>query len=215
MASLLRRQEGSDEEEDVESRRALRKFGAVRRMHREHERHPDRVLYDFDEEVIRLLGVAPGGSWTYRDYTAKLNFGYMRGLGRCHAYAGDILSVLKQNRPVDATVLVVQLMKALHQALLDGGDWSTATLYLPTPDPFSKKDFGGNESEAEAIASYRRARVDLLKAEKALGASSFADPAPTSGPPGPTPKKKALGKAKAKSRGGAGGAGAGAGGATE
>ena len=76
--------------------------------------------------------------------------------------------MLKDDRPQEVAVLLVQLMKAVRQVYLDAGDWRTACLYTPTPDLFARRDFGGSEREAETIASYRRPRADLHRMEEHL-----------------------------------------------
>ena len=181
-------------------------------MHSLLAREPARVLRDFDSEIVGDLGVPPGGNWSYRDLTRSIGFGHMKGMARTHGYVGDVLTVLKDNRPQEAAVLLVQLMKAVHQVYLDRGDWSNAVLYMPTPDLYARRDFGGSEREAETISAYRRARADLHRLEEQLMAGAPAEePLLSTGPfsagasshaPYPkvkaTPKPKPKGKPKAK-----------------
>ena len=129
-------------------------------------KHPGRLLRRFDQSICDDLGVTPGQVWSYQDYTRKIGFHKMRGMYRMHAVLGHVLKALKNDQKGDATVLVVQMMKALHQVYLDGGDWRSAVLYLPVPDPLARKEFGGAEEEIEVIATYWKAMVELQKAHQ-------------------------------------------------
>ena len=182
-------------DETDEGSRRLRQFGAVRQLHAGLVRDPERVLLDFDRTIMAELGVPLGGAWTYRDWIRRIGFGHMRGMARVHAYVGDVLTALKADRPEEATVLCVQLLKAIHQVHLDQGDWRTAVLYLPTADLYGRRDFGGSEREAEAIASYRRSLAELRRMEQQLGTSAEG---PTEDPVTGAPKAKGKPNAKGK-----------------
>ena len=93
----------------------------------------------------------------------------MRSLFRIHSILGDVLGAIGDKKVGKATVILVQLMKALHQVSLDGGDWRTGALMIPTPDPCGRVDFGGAEAEIEVIAAYKKAHFELQKAQRNLG----------------------------------------------
>ena len=206
LARAPRDRPDSESDEEESGSRRLRHFGAVRRLHRDQARDPDRVLRAFDEEIMRDLGVPPGGAWSYRDWTRRIGFGHMKGLARSHAYVGDALQLVKDGRPDQAALVMIQHMKALHQAFLDEGSWETAALHVSTPDFFRRRAYGGTEREAEVLAQYRRSVADLQRLEQTVAAGSPANPpgSSSSGPPpaaetaGPKAKSKAKAKAKGK-----------------
>jgi hypothetical protein len=185
-----------------------RKFGAVRQMRERHLKDPMKLLASFDREIMDELGVEVGGHWTYRDWSRRIGFGHMKGLNRCHAHFGDVLAALKKNDKGMAIVVCVQAMKCLHQVLLDQGDWRTGVLYMPTPDPLSRKVFGGLEEEAETIATYRKALADLKKSETAAGFPSSNRTSQNEDPEGgKETNRKFNKKAKGGNGGGTGGDG--------
>ena len=59
------------------------------------------------------------------------------------------------------------MLKVLHQAVLDGGNWSLASSLLPWEDPLGRDVFGGDEDElADAAAwtkSVRELQTQVLK----------------------------------------------------
>ena len=57
-------------------------------------------------------------------------------------------------------------MKAIHQVVIDGGGWDTASLLLPCADPVTKVEFGGTQAELETAAAYREALKKLEVKQK-------------------------------------------------
>ena len=62
-------------------------------------------------------------------------FGKMVGLWRVHYGFSEVLELLEQKRTEDAAATVVQFLQGLHQAALDGCNWSLAASLLPWEDP--------------------------------------------------------------------------------
>ena len=62
---------------------------------------------------------------------------------------------------IKGLALLVQLLKAIHQACLDNGRWHNAALMMPVEDPLQKPIFGGDLQELDGIASYRKAVEEL------------------------------------------------------
>ena len=60
--------------------------------------------------------------------------------------------------------MVCQLVKAVHQAALDGGRWSVARHLAATEDPLQAAEHGGQPAEMEAISVYTKAMADLRTA---------------------------------------------------
>ena len=71
---------------------------------------------------------------------------------------------------------------------------------MPTPDLFSRKDFGGNEREAEVIANYRRSHTELRKIESQSQTAPKEDDSGAASGGGRRTGKKADPKGKAKAK---------------
>jgi len=61
---------------------------------------------------------------------------------------------------------LVQLLRAVHQASLDQGEWKTAWMLTHLPDPVERPRFGGEPQDLEVIASYVKAMSDLERKSK-------------------------------------------------
>ena len=85
----------------------------------------------------------------------------MRDLWRCHYLGSEILQLHDQGEHEQVAALVVQRLKALHQAALDRGAWDNALVLVPGPDPLGRPNFGGDEGELAAIHRYRRSLCEL------------------------------------------------------
>ena len=90
-------------------------------------------------------------------------------------------------------VVLIQVLKAIHQATVDGGDWRTAALLVPLPDPCGRAEYGASMEELELVAAYRKSIYELGKAQKfgdgqrredAEGEETGAKGAPKGGAPG-------------------------------
>ena len=147
----------------------MRKFRGLRKLRRWMFKHPRQVLRDYDRACAHLLGATSRTPWTYRDVARKISWGKLRSLFRIDSILGDILGAIADKKVGRATVILVQLKKALHQVSLDGGDWRTGALMIPTPDPCGRVDFGGAEAEIEVIAAYKKAHFELQKAQRGAG----------------------------------------------
>ena len=53
------------------------------------------------------------------------------------------------------------VLESIHQMVIDGGGWDTASLLLPRADPVTKVEFGGTQAELEMAAAYREALEKL------------------------------------------------------
>ena len=107
------------------------------------------------------------GRWGYRDHSRKIGFGRMRGLFRIHSYLGDVLTLLERRKYDEATMMVVQVLKSIYQCYQDNGDWRTAVLLVPVPDPSGRPDMGASPAELEICAGYRKNMFELDKATRA------------------------------------------------
>ena len=57
--------------------------------------------------------------------------------------------------------MVVQGLKATHQAAIDNGSWDNAWLLTTLPDPLRRERFGGEEEELEIVGQYQKALKEV------------------------------------------------------
>lgn len=152
--------------------RALRDFRAG---HRRMKKHPVKHIRKYIKEVEGVLGVAGSAPYRLSDYTRRLNWGKQRSLLRTHFALSEILQVLMKGKTERAALMVVQLLRALHQVSLDQGSWQAVLSHV---DPLEKPKFGGEPDQLERIASYLKAMGDL---EKRSQSAVREDPAPPKG----------------------------------
>ena len=163
--------ESSDGGSDEENKNAA--FTGILSMRRRLKKKPKKVLRRFRSKVKDELGIMNEQMvWSYRDY-AKLHrntFGKMKGLWRMLHLLCETLELLDPEAatyaPEEGTALVAQSIKALIQVGLDGGDWTSASLLLPCPNPSGRTEFGGEESEMAAVHKYRKALKELKASGK-------------------------------------------------
>ena len=98
----------------------------------------------------------------------------------------------------------MQLLRAVHQTVLDKGSWDTASLLLPTQDPCHRELFGATQGELETIIAYQDALKKVKKGVPVLGEHEDEqhDPAASSATGG---GGKSKGKDKKKGQPGGGG----------
>ena len=94
----------------------------------------------------------------------------MTGLWRVHYALSKMLSLaeLRQGELLAGTIM--QTLKAVHQAAIDGGSWSNAILLLPWQAPLARELWAGEDLEMATATTYSRAILDLqLKTQSADG----------------------------------------------
>ena len=197
----------SNSSSDEPDSRLMRKFKGVSRMHKDILSHPLRTLKEYDEAVMSEIGADPSRPWKYRDHNAKQVWGRNRGLQRLHAYVGDALALTKTGDMPVVQAFLVQLLKAILQVNLDAGDWRTAHLLLPTQDPLARREFGGEESEIQAIVEYRKAQHELRRIRAAVSTTQEYPQNPKQegaeeGDPGGGGRRPGRGGRKGRGRGG-------------
>lgn len=171
----LRRHQSDSESSGAELEGGSRKFGSVARMRKKIFREPWAHRRRYREAVKLALGVkSPEQVWQYRDHSRKVlgSFSRFRSFWRCHYSISEALAAFYQGLTGEGCCHLVQLQKAIHQAALDGGDWSSATLLLMHQDPLSRSRWGGGEDEMHQVCGYRKALADLQKSTRDLGRTS-------------------------------------------
>ena len=144
-------------------------IAGLHRSRRAFRRRPLKSVWRYRLRVMRRLGVSTLASgqcsapWAYTDHSLKIraHFGRMTGLWRVH-YALSKLLALGEAKEFDLmTGSLVQLLKAVHQTALDGGNWSNAILLIPWPDPLARDLWAGEDDEMAMAAKFSRSVKDL------------------------------------------------------
>ena len=138
------------ERDDETGTNAIGAGKALKKLHAMQERvrtKPRDVVADYLEETTRVLNVRQGDAWALADFTSRISWGRMRGLHRIHWHASFILEHLVRGETDEAAGYLTQLLRAVHQVCLDGGNWTTARHMLPRSDPLEHEQFGGTQAE--------------------------------------------------------------------
>ena len=133
-------------------------------LRRRYRKKPGKLVKRYLQQQREFCGVTdPRQVWHLRDVSKKLlpTFGVMKGLWRCHIGFQEIIWMLLEDKPLQATAFACQLSKALHQVALDQGDWSNALPMIPVADLLAAPQFGGDEVEMQMIHSYKKAMKEL------------------------------------------------------
>jgi hypothetical protein len=162
-----------DSSVDPSMSKAHAAFSGTRRMRRNLEKTPMKVVQDYEKRVLEELGISDQSRqfWKFRDYSRRWQpvFGKMKGMYRMHYYLSEILELHRAGLHERAIGYTTQCLKALQQVAIDGGSWTTASELLPTHDPLAKEIFGGTEAELEAIhrrtTAIRELQQNLRKQE--------------------------------------------------
>ena len=181
----------NEEGADGDLARGGKAFRKVHQMRKRVDRAPIQVVDLYLEEVRRKLGAEPGDPWQPWHYTERIQWGRMLGLKRVHYHLSKILGRILAGQVDQSAAHVVQLLRAVHQTVLDGGSWETSGLLMPDEDPVRRVGWGATERELEAISGYRDALSKLTKGRR----NDEEDP-PTGA--GKDKNKKGAGKGKDK-----------------
>ena len=160
-------EDDSSGDEDAHSRGSPMR--AVFRLRKRVRKRPLKIVARYRERSLARLGIhaMSDGSLTspfaHRMTSEKLRptFGKMVGLWRAHYGLSEVLELLEQQRTEEAAATVVQLLKSLHQAVIDGGNWTLASSLLPWEDPLGRDVFGGDENELAAAAAWTKSVREL------------------------------------------------------
>ena len=166
----------SSEDESALRGKGMRAVATLKNLHDQIQRRPRRICELFEREVVQELGVVPGQSWTLRDYVRRQNWGRFKSLYRTAIMDVAVYEALRAGRADEASAQVVQNLKAKIQAVLQGGDWSTAWLLTGLTDPLQKKEWAGSREEMAVISGYVEALHNLKKKVKEAQSSSQDDP---------------------------------------
>ena len=182
---------------------------AVLRLRKRVKRHPLRIVGKYREKSLARLGIQRLGSsgvlsspfmHTMTSEKLRPTFGKMTGLWRVHHGISHILSLLEEQENEQAAATCVQLLKSIHQAVLDGGSWGLAATLLPWEDPLGREVFGGDENEMVAAAAWAKNIKDLQQQVSRLTTAAPSLEVPEVSDLLSKAEKKKLAAAKAKLR---------------
>ena len=188
---------GDSDESDTEFPQRDGGLKGLDRMRKRFHSHPAGITETYMSKVLQNLGVTdPRQVWQLKDFSKKIRpqFGRMTGIWRCHHATSEILQMLVDGHVEHATALTVQLLKAQHQAAINQGSWEIAAMLLPTEDPLSRVEFGGDHEEMKRIQSWRRGMRDLRTSVARAPGQDVDEEPETVG----NKKKKKGGKGKGK-----------------
>ena len=158
--------ESSDDDLDRAKESGLKAVSALHKMHDRIKKHPSKIIKEFEAEIIQELGIMPGQPWSIRDYIKKQNWGKYKGLFRTAIQDAAAYELLRSGHVQAGMAQLVQNIKSKHQAILQGGDWTTAWLLTGIPDPLIKREFGGSRQELAVVSGYIDALHKLRKRVK-------------------------------------------------
>ncbi len=164
--------ESSDEDLDRAKESGLKAVSALHKMHDRIKKHPSKIIKEFEAEIIQELGIMPGQPWSIRDYIKKQNWGKYKGLFRTAIQDAAAYELLRSGHVQAGMAQLVQNIKSKHQAILQGGDWTTAWLLTGIPDPLVKREFGGSRQELAVVSGYIDALHKLRKRVKEAQSST-------------------------------------------
>ena len=189
---------GSSSDSSNQSRSQHRKhssgFKGLRSLKKRMRRKPRKIIERYTEWAKELLGVTHERQvWLFKDVAKKQLqlFGKMRGLWRVYHAVLELIQLQVGGEHEQATAFSCQLAKTILQVAVDDGEWKTACLLLPTPDPLQTVEFGGDEWELDRIYAYQKSLRELRRRGGLADTSGADSDAGT-----PAPKKTSLTKAQ-------------------
>ena len=136
-------------------------------------KHPKKIARRFFKGLLKKHQVKPGDTFSFLQDWESLPIGRFRSMGRISYALCEIMERLQLGQPEIAYATAIQLYKAIHQMLLDGGSWKVAWALTLLEDPYKGAEWGGDEAELASIAGMMKARADLQERV----ASSVSQPA--------------------------------------
>jgi hypothetical protein len=137
--------------------------------------HPKKVISDYLTDIMCSMNVQVGDAWAISEYSEKVRWGKMPGLGRIHFHTSHALELALKGQADESAAYLVQVLQSVHQANIDGGGWHIAMHLLPRDDPWEKVLFGGSQGELKTIAGYQEALRKLQKGSGRGGEASHED----------------------------------------
>ena len=166
----------SSEDDDRLRGKGMRAVATLKNLHDQIQKRPKRICELFEREVVEELGIVPGQAWTLKDYVRRQNWGRFKSLYRAAIMDVAVYEALRAGKKDEAAAQLVQNLKSKIQAVLQGGDWSTAWLLTGLADPLQKKEWAGSREEMAIISGYVEALHNLKKKVKESQNTAHEDP---------------------------------------
>jgi len=132
----------------------------IRRLRRRWTLHPHPIVQKYLYLVRQRLGVvADTAPWHMKQYSTEIRpqFGKCTGLWRVRHRLQEALDLFcLRGNMARGVALLVQRSKAVHQAAMDSGSWTTAALLAPTIDAVSPPRFAGTAQELASTESCQK-----------------------------------------------------------
>lgn len=161
-------------------------------------RRPLKHVRKYVREVEKDLG-AENRAYHLSEIGKKIAWGKQKSLQRCHYMLSDILTKLLKGQTEKATLQTVLCLRAVHQAALDN-DWSIAWLLCHLPDPWSKRQWGGDPQDLGNVTEYLKSMAELHRNTERLRSASSWQPGETADVPGGDKRKDKNKKGKGKGK---------------
>lgn len=159
-------------------------------------RRPLKHVRKYVREVEKDLG-AENRAYHLSEIGKKINWGKQKSLQRCHYMLSDILTKLLKGQTEKATLQTVLCLRSIHQAALDN-DWSIAWLLCHLPDPWTRRQWGGDPEDLGNVTAYLKSMAELNRNADRLRSASSWQTGDSTDAPGGDKKKKGKGKGKEK-----------------
>jgi hypothetical protein len=133
---------------------------AIARLHKMHDkvyREPRSIIEVYLLEVMENFGAEVGDNWQMYQWTQRISWGCMKWLQRSHLHVSHALTLSLKNEPEQSQAYLNQVLRGMHQCLLDNGSWANASLLLPKRDPVSRPEWGApmqNSRQSLATGSH-------------------------------------------------------------
>jgi hypothetical protein len=152
----LSKKDGDDDSSGDEGACATDKaFRGICKLRHCYEQRPERVIEAYVSRVCRELGVVRGSQfYQMSDYTKRVQqqFGKFRGLLRVHFAVAEAFQEWRNGRQYHVGASLCMMLQAVHQCVLDSGDWSSVQMLLPLQDHLCRPEFGGEHVAMAEIA---------------------------------------------------------------
>ena len=149
---------------ELDGLRVMKAMSRARAVHRNQEANPVKTCESYLAQWEHTLN-AEGKPWNWTDVSRFIGMGKHRSMMRMFIGIGNVEKLLKEWKPKQARLASAQLLKCIHQFVLDGNrrmEWKLIHL----PDPLFRPKSGVSELELEAILGELQIEDSMQKRTK-------------------------------------------------